>query len=86
MSLHQTLADLHQEKVAGYKMTIEEKVKIIKDRIQVLEIHVPVLERDILDNPDGDHPDKPSRSSVLQDIKNSIQALKDLEESLTSQS
>lgn len=67
-------------------MTTEEKVKIIKDRIQALEIHVPVLERDILDNPEGDHPDKPSRSLVLQDIKNSIQALKDLEESLTSQS
>ena len=86
MSPLQTLADLQQERVAGYKMTIEEKVKIIKDRIEVLEIHVPVLEQDISNNPDGDHPDKPSRLSVLQDIKNSIQALRDLEESLTSQS
>jgi len=72
--------------VAGYKMTIEEKVKIIKDRIEILEIHIPVLEQDVLNYPDADHPDKPSRASVLYDIKKSIQALMDLELSLTSQS
>lgn len=67
-------------------MTIEEKVKIIKDRIEALEVHVPALEQDILNNPGTDHPDKRPRAMVLQEIKKAIQDLRDLEISLTSQS
>lgn len=63
-------------------MTVEEKVKIIKDRIESLEIHVIALEESIFNYPEADHPDKPPRSLVLQDIKQKIQALKGLEATL----
>jgi len=73
------------ERALGYKMTIDKKIEIIKDRIKSLEIHVPVLENDILNDPEGDHPDKPSRSLILQEIQQAIQNLRDLEISLTNQ-
>jgi hypothetical protein len=75
----------YMEKARGYNMTIEEKNKLIKDRIESLQIHVTALEQDILDNPGSDHPDKPSKESVLEEIKQIIKALKNFEISLTNQ-
>lgn len=66
-------------------MTIEEKIKIIENRIESLQIHVIALEQDILDNPGSDHPDKSSKRSVLEDIKQSINALNNFKMSLTNQ-
>lgn len=66
-------------------MTIEEKIEIINNRVEALEIHVLVLEQDILNNPGADHPEKPTRASVLKNIKQVIQALGELKITLTNQ-
>jgi hypothetical protein len=79
------LAVAQAEKAAGYKMTTDEKVQIIKDRIKSLEIHVPVLENDILHSPNLDHPDKTPRFIVLQEINKALHNLRELERSLTNQ-
>jgi hypothetical protein len=50
-----------------------------------LDVHVLILENDILKNPDADHPDKMPRSIALEEIKRAIRGLQDLEISLTNQ-
>jgi hypothetical protein len=56
------------------KLSKEEKINIVKTRINLLNIHVPVLEKDILENPNSDVEGKKTRSEVLNDIKNTILA------------
>jgi len=73
------------EKVVGHKMTIDKKIDLIKNRIMSLDVHVLILENDILKNPDADHPDKMPRSIALEEIKRAIRGLQDLEISLTNQ-
>jgi hypothetical protein len=46
-----------------------EKVIIIQDKINNLLVHMSVLEKDILDNPDLDIDGKPLRLDVLNDLK-----------------
>jgi hypothetical protein len=78
--------EAYQEKAHGYKViTNQDKIKAVQERIEALLIHVSVLEEDILNNPDGDHPDKRRRQEVLDDILSSIQSLKTEKMVLTNQ-
>ncbi len=46
-----------------------EKAIIIQNKINNLLVHMSVLEKDILDNPDLDIDGKPLRLDVLNDLK-----------------
>lgn len=46
-----------------------EKATIVQDKINNLLLHVNILEKDILDNPDLDIDGKPLRLDVLNDLK-----------------
>lgn len=66
-------------------MTIEEQLTALQNKIDNLNIHISVIEKDILDNPEADVEGKPSRSFVLNEFilrKNALEAEKNL---LTSQ-
>ena len=63
-------------------ITNDEKITEVANRLNSLKIHIPILEENIREYPDGDHPDKPSRKSVLQDIKNKVKALQEELDSL----
>lgn len=45
----------------------KEKIQRIQDRLNSYNIHIEFLTQAILDNPNGNHPEKPSRQSLLDD-------------------
>jgi hypothetical protein len=71
----------------GHKMiTNIEKIDIIQDKINTMNLHVTVLREDILQTPLGDHAEKPTRQSVLDSILGVIDALEIEKLALTNQS
>ena len=46
-------------------LTKEEKIERIQDRINSHNIHIDFLTQAIIDNPNGDHPEKPARQYLL---------------------
>ena len=62
-----------------------EKIEIIQNRINTINLHVAALREDILQTPNGDHPEKPTRQSVLDDILGIINVLKIEKVALTNQ-
>ena len=70
----------------GHKMiTNIEKIEIIQNRINTMSLHVTALREDISRVPLGDHPEKPARQYVLDDILGIIDALEIEKEALTNQ-
>lgn len=63
-----------------------EKINIIQDRINTMNLHVTSLREDILQTPLGDHDEKPTRQYVLDDILGAIDALEIEKLALTNQS
>jgi hypothetical protein len=61
--------------VDGRNMTNEEKIEFLNIKINNFNMHINVLERDILENPNSDHPDKTTRQSVLNDFYSKKQAI-----------
>jgi hypothetical protein len=49
-------------------MTNEEQIVLLNNQISNLDVHIGVLENNILDDPDSDHPDKPLRQDVLNNL------------------
>ena len=64
----------------------QEKIEIINDRILTLQELINITQQHILDNPDGDHPDKESRSSILANYVAKKEALSSELNLLTNQS
>jgi hypothetical protein len=62
-----------------------EKIKIIQDKINTLNLHVTALSEDISQAPLGDHAEKPTRQSVLDNILGIINALEIEKIALTNQ-
>lgn len=60
----------------------QEKINIINNIIDNLDIHISILEQDILLNPDLDIEGKPKRSSILQDLYYKKQSLHNEKDSL----
>lgn len=54
---------------------LNEKIKVIEDRIANLNIHIDILSKDLQDNPTEDVDGKPSRSSVLSNFLSKKQIL-----------
>lgn len=46
----------------------KEKTQVLSDKIENLNVHIFILEKDIQDNPDADVEGKPLRQDVLQDL------------------
>lgn len=63
----------------------QEKIEIINDRILTLQELINITQQYILDNPDGDHPDKESRSSILANYMAKKEALSSELNLLTNQ-
>lgn len=57
----------------------------MQNRINTMNFHVIALREDILQTPNGDHPEKPTRQSVLDDILGIINALEIQKTALTNQ-
>lgn len=54
---------------------LQDKINLINNRIENMNIHISVLENDIINNPDSDVEGKINRSQVLEEfksIKNSL--------------
>lgn len=49
-------------------ITNEEKIQFIQDFISGLNYSIGILEQDIIDNPNGDVEEKPTRQYVLNDL------------------
>ena len=64
-------------------MTNEEKIDILSNKIDNFNIHISVLEKDILDNPNIDIEGKPLRQDVLNDFYAMRQAIVEELERLT---
>lgn len=60
-----------------------EKIDILNNKIDNFNIHIQALEKDILNNPNADHPDKPLRQDVLNDFYAMRQAIVEEIERLT---
>ena len=58
---------------------------MIQNRINTMSFHVIALREDILQTPLGDHPEKPTRQSVLDNILRAIDALEIEKGALTNQ-
>jgi hypothetical protein len=69
----------------GHKMHNTEKIEIIQNRINTMSFHVIALREDILQTPLGDHPEKPTRQYVLDNILSVIDALEIEKLALTNQ-
>jgi hypothetical protein len=70
----------------GHKMiTNIEKIQIMQDRINTMNLHVMALREDISQAPLGDHVEKPTRQSVLDNILGIINALEIEKTALTNQ-
>ena len=61
-----------QQLQGGHNMTNEEQIVLLNNQIDNFDVHIDILEKNILDYPDSDHPDKPLR----QDVLNSLYAMK----------
>lgn len=46
----------------------QEKEKVILERIENLNVHISILEKDVQDNPEADVEGKPLRQDVLLDL------------------
>lgn len=64
-------------------MTNEEKIDVLNNKIDNFNIHIGVLEKDILDNPNIDVEGKPLRQNVLNDFYAMKQAIVEELERLT---
>jgi hypothetical protein len=62
-----------------------EKIEIMQNRINTMNLHVTSLREDILQAPYAEHAEKPTRQSVLDDILGIINALEIQKTSLTNQ-
>lgn len=62
-----------------------EKIEIIQNRINMMNLHVAALREDILKSPIGDDPEKPTRQYVLDNILNVIYILESEKLTLTNQ-
>ena len=62
-----------------------EKIDIIQNRINSMRLHVTALREDILQVPQGDHAEKPTRQYVLDKIIGIIDALEIEKTALTNQ-
>jgi hypothetical protein len=62
-----------------------EKIEVIQNRINTMNFHVIALREDILQTPLGDHPEKPTRQYVLDNILSVIDALEIEKLALTNQ-
>jgi hypothetical protein len=62
-----------------------EKIGIIQNRINSMRLHVTALREDILQVPQGDHAEKPTRQYVLDNIIGIIDALEIEKTALTNQ-
>ena len=62
-----------------------EKIDIIQNRINSMRLHVTALREDILQVPQGDHAEKPTRQYVLDNIIGIIDALEIEKTALTNQ-
>lgn len=54
---------------------LQDKINLINNRIENMNIHISVLENDIINNPDSDVEGKINRSQILEEfksIKNSL--------------
>lgn len=49
-------------------LTNQEKIEFINNKISNINVHIDILEKDILNNPNSDVENKPSRQSVLEDF------------------
>lgn len=56
-------------------MTNSEKVKFLQDYIFGINYSIGILENDILENPNADLDGKPTRQSVLDDLKSQKSSL-----------
>ena len=66
-------------------ISLEEKINIINNRIDNINIHVEILEQDIANNPDADVDGKVSRLNVLNDFYAKKSILLQEKEALTNQ-
>lgn len=66
-------------------INLEEKINIIDNRIDNINIHIEVLEQDIANNPDADIDGKVSRFDVLNDFYAKKSILLQEKETLTNQ-
>ena len=62
-----------------------EKIEIIQNKINTMNLHVIAIREDILQAPYADHAEKPTRQSVLDDILGIINALEIQKTALTNQ-
>jgi len=62
-----------------------EKIEIMQNRINTMNLHVTALLEDISQAPLGDHPEKPTRQSVLDNILDIIDDLEIEKIALTNQ-
>lgn len=62
-----------------------DKIEIIQNKINSMNLHATALREDISKEPLGDHPDKPTRQSVLNDILSVIDAMEIEKLALTNQ-
>lgn len=70
----------------GHKMINNiEQIEIIQNRINTINLHVAALREDIHQAPLGDHVEKPTRQSVLDNILGIIDALEIEKTALTNQ-
>ena len=63
-----------------------EKIEKMQAKINMMNLHVSALRQDILKYPFGDHPDKPTRQSVLDSILMIIDVIEIEKMALTNQS
>lgn len=56
-------------------MTNSEKVKFLQDYISGIDYSIGILKNDILENPNADLDGKPTRQSVLDDLKSQKSSL-----------
>jgi hypothetical protein len=66
-------------------ITTIEKIEIIQDKINAMNLHVTALREDISKEPMGDNPEKPTRQSVLNDMISIIDAMEIEKIALTNQ-
>jgi hypothetical protein len=62
-----------------------EKIDILQNRINTMNLHVTALREDISQAPFGDHAEKPTRQSVLDNILGIIDDLEIEKIALTNQ-
>lgn len=75
---------LEQLQVVGYKMNNIEKIKILNEAVDNINIHINVLTSDIKNNSDDDIIEKPKRENVLSDFLNQKLVLEEEIKNLTT--